>query len=137
MLTCSDQKQFFQENGYLTGIHVCDDSEAARYRDCFDRFEKLEGKEKCAIGLLDRHFDQRFIWELASHPRVLEPVRAVLGPDVFLLATHFFCKYGPQEKFVAWHQDVSVPQKRHERWESGLPQSACRSRLQTTMSGCG
>ena len=24
-----------------------------------------------------------------------------------LLATHFFCKYGPREKFVAWHQDVT------------------------------
>jgi ectoine hydroxylase-related dioxygenase (phytanoyl-CoA dioxygenase family) len=23
------------------------------------------------------------------------------------LGTHFFCKYGPQEKFVAWHQDVT------------------------------
>jgi len=37
-----------------------------------------------------------------------------MGPDILLLATHFFCKYpepgeaaeGP-EKFVAWHQDVT------------------------------
>ena len=36
-----------------------------------------------------------------------------------------------------WVTDISVPQKRRERWEFGLPQSACRSRLQTTMSGCG
>ena len=36
-----------------------------------------------------------------------------------------------------WCSDISVPQKRRERWEYGLPQSACRSRLQTTISGCG
>lgn len=36
-----------------------------------------------------------------------------------------------------WLADISVPQKRRERWEFGLPQSACRSRLQTTMSGFG
>jgi len=36
-----------------------------------------------------------------------------------------------------WSTDISVPQKRRERWEFGLPQSACRSRLQTAMSGCG
>ena len=36
-----------------------------------------------------------------------------------------------------WVTDISVPQKRRERWEYGLPQSACRSRLQTTISGCG
>lgn len=36
-----------------------------------------------------------------------------------------------------WSTDISVPQKRRERWEFGLPQSAYRSRLQTTISGCG
>ena len=36
-----------------------------------------------------------------------------------------------------WHIDICVPQKRRERWEFGLPQSAYRSRLQTTISGCG
>jgi len=40
---------------------------------------------------------------------------------------------GPNQ---VWSWDISVPQKRRERWEFGLPQSACRSRLQTTMSGC-
>ena len=40
-------------------------------------------------------------------------------------------------KDQVWSTDISVPQKRRERWEFGLPQSACRSRLQTTMSGCG
>ena len=41
---------------------------------------------------------------------------------------------GPNQ---VWSWDISVPQKRRERWEFGLPQSACRSRLQTTMSGFG
>ena len=36
-----------------------------------------------------------------------------------------------------WLADISVPQKRRERWEFGLPQSAYRSRLQITISGCG
>lgn len=36
-----------------------------------------------------------------------------------------------------WVADISVPQQRRERWEYGLPQSACRSRLQTTISGFG
>jgi len=36
-----------------------------------------------------------------------------------------------------WSTDISVPQQRRERWEYGLPQSAYRSRLQTTISGFG
>ncbi len=43
----------------------------------------------------------------------------------------------PQKPNDLWQMDVSVPQKRRERWEFGLPQSACRSRLQTTVSGFG
>ncbi|MEX0642561.1 MAG: phytanoyl-CoA dioxygenase family protein [Pirellulales bacterium] len=107
MVTCSEQKEFFRENGYLSGINVCSVAEAAYFRDCFDQLERVEGKEMCAMGLLDRHFDQRFIWELASHPKIVESLQEVLGPDIVLLATHFFCKYGPEEKFVAWHQDVT------------------------------
>jgi len=42
-----------------------------------------------------------------------------------------------KELLAKWSLDISVPQKRRERWEFGLAQSACRSRLQTTMSGCG
>jgi len=97
----------FDTNGYLTGIVVCEQREATRYRECFDQLEAVEGKENCAIGLIDKHFDQSFIWEIATHPKILECTREVLGPDILLLGTHFFCKYGPQEKFVAWHQDAT------------------------------
>jgi len=93
-------------------VAVQDEAGAARARAEFDRLEAAEGREKCQIGLLDRHYDQQFVWELATHPHVLDAVEAVMGPDILLLATHFFCKYPtpadqPQEKFVAWHQDVT------------------------------
>ena len=81
----------------------------------FDTLEGREGRERCQIGLLDRHFDDRFVWDLATHPRILDCLEAVMGPDIMLLATHFFCKYpelrdateAQAEKFVAWHQDVT------------------------------
>lgn len=30
-----------------------------------------------------------------------------MGPNLLLMGTHFFCKYGPTDAFVAWHQDVT------------------------------
>jgi non-haem Fe2+, alpha-ketoglutarate-dependent halogenase len=109
-----DRARAFERDGYLSGVRVCDDAQADRVRRQFDALEAAEGRERCQIGLLDRHVDQRFVWELATHPTILECVAAVLGPDVMLLATHFFCKYPePSEaqaeaaKFVAWHQDVT------------------------------
>jgi hypothetical protein len=106
MLT-QEQQDFFRQNGYLAPLPVVDAGAAARYRSLFDDLEQREGRERSRIGLLDRHFDVPFLWELATHRTVLEAVTALLGPDVALLATHFFCKYGQEEKFVAWHQDVT------------------------------
>jgi non-heme Fe2+,alpha-ketoglutarate-dependent halogenase len=120
----------FERDGFLARIRVRDEAGAASVRAAFDGLEAAEGREKCQIGLVDRHFDQQFVWEVATDPAILAAVGEVLGPDVLLLATHFFCKYpaagdgmtapgggtgttrrGPEppapERFVAWHQDVT------------------------------
>ena len=53
--------------------------------------------------------DEKFIWELATDPRVLDVMVELMGPDVTMLSIHVFRKY--QEKdpksFVAWHQNVA------------------------------
>ncbi len=102
-----DLARDYERDGYISPLRVVDSAGAARYRELFDALEAREGREKAQIGLLDRHFDQPFILELATSPAVLDRVEELLGPDILLLATHFFCKYGQDEKFVAWHQDVT------------------------------
>ena len=102
-----EQVEAYRADGYLTGIRICDEAEATRYRERFDALEAAEGRATAQIGLVDRHFDQRFVWELATNPTILDAVEALIGPNVLLLATHFFCKYGGGERFVAWHQDVT------------------------------
>lgn len=97
----------YQKDGYLTGIYVSDDNEASKYRVEYDALEAEVGKEKCEIGLIDWHFDYEFIWQISTHPKILDVIEILIGSDIMLLATHFFCKYGPREKFVAWHQDVT------------------------------
>ena len=85
----------YQKDGFLTGIHIADETEATHYQRAYDALEAEVGKEKCEIGLIDWHFDYQFIWELATHPKIVDVIEALIGPDVMLLATHFFCKYGP------------------------------------------
>jgi hypothetical protein len=87
-----ERAQAFERDGFLSGIRVCSDAKADEIRRQFDALEAVEGRERCQIGLLDRHLDQRFVWGLATHPAIVEWVAAVLGPDVMLLATHFFCQ---------------------------------------------
>jgi hypothetical protein len=100
------QLQTYREDGYLSGIQVMTENEVSYYRDSFNALEANEGREKSRIGLFERHLDQQFIWEIATHSKILDSVEAIIGPNVLLLGTHFFCKYGQEHKFVAWHQDL-------------------------------
>ncbi len=113
-------RTFYETNGYLTQIEVVPPAQVADIRTHFDTLEVEVGREQARIGLLDRHFDTEFIWQLATTPTVLDIVEELLGANVFLLATHFFCKYGQEEKFVAWHQDVTYwglePPTAHTVW---------------------
>jgi len=101
----------YKKEGYLTGIDILDTNEATNYRQQFDILEAQVGREQAEIGLIDWHFKQKFVWEMATHPKILDQIEAIVGPNILLLATHFFCKYGDpaaeEEKFVAWHQDVT------------------------------
>lgn len=101
------QVQSYQADGYLSGLPIATASEASLYREAFDRLEEREGRDKARIGLLDYHFEESFLWQIAAHPRILDAMEALLGPNLLLLATHFFCKYGQEEKFVDWHQDAT------------------------------
>ena len=110
MTITAEQAQFYKENGFLGEIDIISQEEAAPYRQQFDAFEASFDKETAQIGLVDHHFSQEFIWELATHPRILDAVEAVIGPNFHLLATHFFNKQGEgpdTDAFVAWHQDVT------------------------------
>jgi non-heme Fe2+,alpha-ketoglutarate-dependent halogenase len=107
MTLSADQVDAFRTDGVLTGIPIDSPEEAAKFRREFDQLEAAEGREHVQNKVFDRHFDQRFLWEIASHPRILDCVESLYGPNILLLSTHVFCKYGPNDKFVAWHQDLT------------------------------
>jgi non-heme Fe2+,alpha-ketoglutarate-dependent halogenase len=107
MTLMTDLGRRYAVDGYVANIRVADDATVLRYRRQFDEVEAREGRVKCQRGLYDPHFTIPFVWELASNPHVLDAVEAVIGPDILVMASHFFCKYGPTEAFVAWHQDLT------------------------------
>lgn len=111
----------FNDQGYLTKIDVLDDADLAAAQAALDDLEQSVPEDKRAIGLVSRHKDTRAIWELATHPRILDAVEAAYGPNLILLGTHFFTKYPSSgDKFVAWHQDVTYwglePQRAITAW---------------------
>lgn len=107
MSLTAEQIELFRTQGVLTGLPVDDEQQAARYRAEFDRLEQRVGQSAAQNKLFDRHFEEAFIWQIATHPKVLDYVESICGPDILALSTHVFCKYGPSDQFVAWHQDLT------------------------------
>ena len=93
MTTTATLSEEWAERGFLPVVDVLTHDEATRCRASFDTLEREVGLETAEVRILDRHLDVEFVWRLATHPRVLDPVEAVLGPDILLLASNFFCKY--------------------------------------------
>ncbi len=114
----------FGTQGYVAPLDVFSAEEALATRRAFDVVEAKEGRDKCQTGLYDRHRDLEFVWRMATHPRIVDCIEAIVGPNVLLMGSLFFCKYPPvtptikqrvksvlgkgkvAAKFVDWHQDL-------------------------------
>lgn len=104
----TDRAQKFARDGFVSSVEILTEPEMVAYQQAFDQIEAETGKKASQNGLVDLHLRNVHIWELVVHPKVLAAVSELLGPDLVLLGTHFFCKY-PElaESFVSWHQDVT------------------------------
>ena len=55
--------------------------------------------------LTEPHPKHTFWLELCRHPRILDAVEEVLGPDLILIMSHLIVKRAEDGLAVAWHQD--------------------------------
>ena len=98
-----EQLTDYDELGFLHSIPVLSPPEVARFR--------AEIEETCrALGgrvtrLDGPHLFFRWAWELSTHPRVLDCMEQLIGPNILLKSTRLFYKFGNSDSFVGWHQD--------------------------------
>jgi hypothetical protein len=94
----------YRDTGYLSPIRALSTAEAAQMR------AKLEGFEADAgplAGKLRQKSHLLFTWlnDLIRHPRILDAVEDIIGPDILCWGTSFFIKEPRNPAFVSWHQD--------------------------------
>ena len=98
----------FRRDGYAAPIDILSPDQVARCRAQYDQLEADRRARGITARPTQQHFVYKPFWDLATHPRVLEVMRAAIGPDLVLIATGFFSKSpGDCEKYVAWHQDTT------------------------------
>jgi non-heme Fe2+,alpha-ketoglutarate-dependent halogenase len=97
--------EFFRRDGYLFPLPAMGGEEAAGFRA---RLEALVAREG---GRLSRSTNQKphlllpWLNEIIRHPRILDAVEDVLGPNLFCWSSGFFIKQAGDPAYISWHQD--------------------------------
>jgi non-haem Fe2+, alpha-ketoglutarate-dependent halogenase len=97
------QLSAYDELGYLHSIPVLSPDEVAHFRASIEETCRVLGGR---VTRLDApHLFFRWAWDLSTHPRVLDCMEQLIGPNVLLKSTRLFYKFGNSDSFVGWHQD--------------------------------
>jgi hypothetical protein len=105
-----EQIASYNKHGYLMPFTVYDEAHAERNRAYFDYLLAEmrtfnDGRDAFAIN--GYHGKCRGLYEMATHPAILDVVEDIVGPDIIAWGTHFFCKLPGDLRHVHWHQDAS------------------------------
>jgi ectoine hydroxylase-related dioxygenase (phytanoyl-CoA dioxygenase family) len=98
----------FPGAGYAAPIRVLSAAQAATVRAGLEAFIAAHGGSAAAGPLLrtKAHLNCAALGPLVRHPRVLDAVEDVLGPDILCWASGIFLKEPHDPAFVSWHQDA-------------------------------
>ena len=100
-----DQVASYENDGFFNPVDVLSKSETAQYRERFEDYEKAnDGWYELSKGQ-KLYLLQTWVAELASHPKVLDAVQDVLGPNIFVWGSSLFIKDPGQGTYVSWRQD--------------------------------
>ena len=93
----------YGELGFLDSIPILS---AEEVRDFHAEVDKTCAALGGRVTRLDQpHYYFRWAWELSTHPRILNCMEQLIGPNIMLKSTRLFYKFGSSDSFVGWHQD--------------------------------
>ena len=101
-------KARYDRDGFVYPIDVMTAAQADACRAQLEAIEEAIRDDKGKRRALRRHSSLvlPFVDEIVRSPAVLDPVEAILGPDIMLLDSPFFIKEPNSPHFVTWHQDL-------------------------------
>jgi phytanoyl-CoA dioxygenase PhyH len=93
----------YEEFGFLHSVPILSEDEVAHYRAQVEQTCRAIGGRIARLNSLHLFF--RWAWDLSTHPRVLDCLEELLGPNIVLKSTRIFYKHGRSASYVGWHQD--------------------------------
>jgi non-heme Fe2+,alpha-ketoglutarate-dependent halogenase len=103
--TMNDWAAGFERDGYAAPLPALTRTEAAELRRKLEAFEAANGRPLKLEYRQKAHLLFTWLADLVRHPKVLDNVERVLGPDLLVWSSSFFIKEARDPAFVSWHQD--------------------------------
>jgi non-heme Fe2+,alpha-ketoglutarate-dependent halogenase len=105
------QVDAFRRDGFLFPIAALTQDEVAA---CLAGLQRLETELGSPVADADvkwrSHGYAHSPWfnDLIRHPRILDAIEDVIGPDILVWTSTFFIKEPHSPTFAAWHQDAPI-----------------------------
>ncbi|MGH7044092.1 MAG: phytanoyl-CoA dioxygenase family protein [Acetobacteraceae bacterium] len=97
----------YRRDGFHFPLDILAQAEAAALRARLESVEAAQGGPLKASMRHKPHLLFPWLNELVRHPRILDAVADVLGPDLLCWSSTFFIKEAADRGFVSWHQDAT------------------------------
>lgn len=102
-----DEARQYGRDGYVAPVRVMAEQEAFQYRRKFEAYEQENGGWYELSKGQKLYLLQTWVADLVRHPKILDAVEDVLGPDIFCWGTSLFIKDVGDPGYVSWHQDAT------------------------------
>jgi non-heme Fe2+,alpha-ketoglutarate-dependent halogenase len=110
----AEQVARFHRDGCVFPVTVFEPDEVRRFRAAFDAYSDAYHRESRTTPPKSRedwlvfpHLRHRWAYDVVTHPRVVDAVESILGPDVMVWDAKLFPKPPRSTAYVSWHQDAT------------------------------
>jgi non-haem Fe2+, alpha-ketoglutarate-dependent halogenase len=97
----------YKRDGYHFPVDILSAAETLELRRRLEAHEAETGGPISGDRRHKAHLYLTWLNDLIRHPRILDAVEDVLGPDLLCWSTSFFIKEASDPGFVSWHQDAT------------------------------
>src|SRR6266446_2664441 len=101
----TEQVEFYHTNGFLGPVDLLTTEQAAEVRRHIEEIEAGLGIKMMSRFRIKAHLPFPFLCDLVSHPKLLDAVEDLIGPNILCWGSSFFQKEPGDKTFVSWHQD--------------------------------
>jgi ectoine hydroxylase-related dioxygenase (phytanoyl-CoA dioxygenase family) len=106
MVLTRAEVEAFARSGYHFPVRVLSAEQAQTYRGKLEAAEAQLGTPLMKTGYRNKpHLVFTWADELIRHPRILDTVEDILGPNLLVWSSSLFMKDGHDPSYISWHQD--------------------------------